>query len=184
MRRRHVIEQHFATSKDGTSVPYFLVRPKDLALDGTGADPAVRLRRLRGLADAGVLGQRSARAGWSKGGVYARGQHPRRRRIRPALAPGRAQANRHKAYEDFAAVARRPGRAQGHLARSTWASGRQQRRPADRQHADAVSGLRSKACLAAMLALMSTAAKKVEAKIIPISRATKSFQLRVTRLKG
>src|SRR5690606_2140828 len=29
-----VIEQHFATSKDGTRVPYFLVRPKDLALDG------------------------------------------------------------------------------------------------------------------------------------------------------
>src|SRR5690606_29764245 len=31
---RHVVEQHFATSKDGTRVPYFLVRPKDLAHDG------------------------------------------------------------------------------------------------------------------------------------------------------
>src|SRR5690606_27854413 len=29
----HVVEQHFATSKDGTRVPYFLVRPKDLDLD-------------------------------------------------------------------------------------------------------------------------------------------------------
>lgn len=29
------IEQHFATSKDGTRVPYFLVRPKDLKLDGS-----------------------------------------------------------------------------------------------------------------------------------------------------
>src|SRR5690606_14576438 len=32
---RHVVEQHFATSKDGTRVPYFLVRPKDLAYDGS-----------------------------------------------------------------------------------------------------------------------------------------------------
>ncbi|MGN5532911.1 S9 family peptidase, partial [Xanthomonas hortorum pv. gardneri] len=29
------IEQHFATSKDGARVPYFLVRPKDLKLDGS-----------------------------------------------------------------------------------------------------------------------------------------------------
>lgn len=32
---KDVIEQHFATSKDGTRVPYFLVRPKNLKLDGT-----------------------------------------------------------------------------------------------------------------------------------------------------
>ncbi|MDQ3039847.1 MAG: S9 family peptidase, partial [Pseudomonadota bacterium] len=32
---RHAIEQHFATSKDGTRIPYFLVKPKDLELDGT-----------------------------------------------------------------------------------------------------------------------------------------------------
>src|SRR5699024_11376549 len=31
----HVAEQHFATSEDGTRVPYFLVRPKDMALDGS-----------------------------------------------------------------------------------------------------------------------------------------------------
>ena len=31
---KDVIEQHFATSKDGTKVPYFLVRPKNLKFDG------------------------------------------------------------------------------------------------------------------------------------------------------
>src|SRR3546814_12540740 len=30
-----VIEQHFVTSKDGTRVPYFIVHPQDLALDGS-----------------------------------------------------------------------------------------------------------------------------------------------------
>lgn len=32
---RHVVEQFWATSKDGTKVPYFVVRPKDLKFDGT-----------------------------------------------------------------------------------------------------------------------------------------------------
>ena len=32
---RDVVEQHFATSKDGTKVPYFLVRPKAMTADGT-----------------------------------------------------------------------------------------------------------------------------------------------------
>ena len=32
---KHVIEQHFATSKDGTKIPYFLVKPKDAKNDGT-----------------------------------------------------------------------------------------------------------------------------------------------------
>jgi protease II len=53
--------------------------------------PAYSGRRRQGLAGAGRR-------------VRAR-QHPRRRRVRPALAPGRAAENRHKAYEDFAAVA-------------------------------------------------------------------------------
>jgi prolyl oligopeptidase len=35
--RGYVSEQHFATSRDGTSVPYYIVRPRALALDGTAA---------------------------------------------------------------------------------------------------------------------------------------------------
>jgi len=31
----HVVEQHFATSADGTKVPYFLVRPKEMKFDGS-----------------------------------------------------------------------------------------------------------------------------------------------------
>ena len=69
-----------------------------------GADAAVRLRRLRGLAGAGVFGCRRQGVAGTRRRVRAR-QHPWRRRIRPALAPGRAQGHRHKAYEDFAAIA-------------------------------------------------------------------------------
>ena len=32
---RSVVEQLEATSKDGTKVPYFVVHPKDMQLDGT-----------------------------------------------------------------------------------------------------------------------------------------------------
>lgn len=35
--RDFVTEQHFATSRDGTRVPYYLVRRRDQAFDGTGA---------------------------------------------------------------------------------------------------------------------------------------------------
>ncbi|WP_229176719.1 MULTISPECIES: prolyl oligopeptidase family serine peptidase [Bradyrhizobium] len=31
---RHVVEQHVAVSRDGTAIPYFLVRPKNARLDG------------------------------------------------------------------------------------------------------------------------------------------------------
>src|SRR3546814_6835312 len=54
------------------------------------ADPAVRLRRLRDLADPVVLGH--GRQGLAGARRRVRGrQHPRRWRIRPALAPGRAE---------------------------------------------------------------------------------------------
>ena len=32
---KDVVEQHFATSKDGTKIPYFIVHPKDMKLDGS-----------------------------------------------------------------------------------------------------------------------------------------------------
>jgi len=31
----HVVEQHAAVSRDGTSIPYFLIRPRDMPMDGS-----------------------------------------------------------------------------------------------------------------------------------------------------
>ena len=84
------IAQHEAVSKDGTRVPYFQVARTDLAADGKNPTllygyggfeipiaPRVPAQHRGGL----------AREGWG----LRRGQHPRRRRIRAQVAPGRPQ---------------------------------------------------------------------------------------------
>jgi len=101
---KDVIEQHFATSKDGTRVPYFLVRPKNLNLDGTA--PTL-LYGYGGFeisltpAYSGSVGK-----GWlEKGGVYAVANIRGGGEYGPRWHQAALKANRHKAYEDFAAVA-------------------------------------------------------------------------------
>ena len=84
-------QQFEATSTDGTARP--LLRRdarRTRRCDGSQSDAAVRLRRLRGLADARL--QRRDRRGLAGARRRLRaGQHPRRRRVRPALAPGGAE---------------------------------------------------------------------------------------------
>ncbi|MFT4248741.1 MAG: prolyl oligopeptidase family serine peptidase [Pseudomonas sp.] len=101
---KDVIEQHFATSQDGTRVPYFLVRPKDLKFDG-GA-PTL----LYGYGGfeisltpnySGGLG----RAWLDKGGVYVVANIRGGGEYGPRWHQAALKANRHKAYEDMAAVA-------------------------------------------------------------------------------
>jgi prolyl oligopeptidase len=101
---KDAIEQHFATSKDGTRVPYFLVRPKNLAFDGTA--PTL-LYGYGGFeisltpAYSGSVGK-----GWlEKGGVYAVANIRGGGEYGPRWHQAALKANRHKAYEDFAAVA-------------------------------------------------------------------------------
>ncbi len=101
----HTVEQHVAVSDDGTRVPYFLVRPDDLAADGTA--PTL-LYGYGGFevsltpSYSGGLGR-----GWvGRGGVYAVANIRGGGEYGPRwhqLALGR---HRHRAYEDFAAVAR------------------------------------------------------------------------------
>ncbi|KRB11326.1 prolyl oligopeptidase family serine peptidase [Lysobacter sp. Root690] len=102
---KDTIEQHFAKSKDGTRVPYFLVRPKDLKYDGKA--PTL----LYGYGGfevsmtpvySGGIGK-----GWlEKGGVYAVANIRGGGEYGPRWHQAALKANRHKAYEDFAAVGR------------------------------------------------------------------------------
>ncbi|MEO6365917.1 MAG: S9 family peptidase, partial [Luteimonas sp.] len=66
----HAIEQHFATSKDGTKIPYFLVKPKDLTLDGTAPTLLYGYGGFEISLTPGYSG--GVGKGWlEKGGVYA-----------------------------------------------------------------------------------------------------------------
>ncbi|MDR6842712.1 prolyl oligopeptidase family serine peptidase [Pseudoxanthomonas sacheonensis] len=101
---KETVEQHFATSKDGTKVPYFLVRPKDLKYDGSA--PTL-LYGYGGFeisltpAYSGGVGM-----GWlEKGGVYAVANIRGGGEYGPRWHQAALKQNRHKAYEDFAAVA-------------------------------------------------------------------------------
>ena len=101
---KHVIEQHFATSKDGTRVPYFLVRAKDVKLDGSNPTLLYGYGGFEVSMTPGYSG--GVGMGWlEKGGVYAVANIRGGGEYGPRWHQAALKQNRHKAYEDFAAVA-------------------------------------------------------------------------------
>ncbi|ATD66087.1 S9 family peptidase [Luteimonas chenhongjianii] len=100
----HEVEQHFATSKDGTRVPYFIVRPKDMKLDGSNPTLLYGYGGFEISLTPGYSG--GVGKGWlEKGGVYAVANIRGGGEYGPRWHQAALKANRHKAYEDFAAVA-------------------------------------------------------------------------------
>lgn len=100
-----VAEQFFATSLDGTRVPYFVVHRRDIALNG--ATPTL-LWGYGGFEIAltpnysGGLGR-----GWlERGGAYVVANIRGGGEYGPAWHQAALKENRHRAYEDFSAVAR------------------------------------------------------------------------------
>jgi len=101
----HVVEQFEATSSDGTKIPYFVTRPKDLAMDGTGPTilfgyggfqasfpPAYKPEMGKlWLENGGVFVQANIRGGGEFG---------------PAWHQAALREDRQRAFDDFAAVAR------------------------------------------------------------------------------
>lgn len=101
---RFEVEQHFAVSEDGTQVPYFQVWPKDLELDGaapTQLSGYGGFEISRTPAYSGTVG----RAWLEKGGVYVVANIRGGGEYGPAWHQAALKENRHRAYEDFAAVA-------------------------------------------------------------------------------
>lgn len=98
------VEQRFATSRDGTRVPYFVVWPRDAKADG--ANPTL----LYGYGGfevsmqpyySGVVG-----SSWlARGGVFVLANIRGGGEFGPAWHQAAVGANRQKAYDDFAAVA-------------------------------------------------------------------------------
>ena len=101
---KDVVEQHFATSKDGTKVPYFLVRPKGLKYDGSTPTLLYGYGGFEVSLTPGYSG--GVGMGWlNKGGVYAVANIRGGGEYGPRWHQAALKQNRHKAYEDFAAVA-------------------------------------------------------------------------------
>jgi prolyl oligopeptidase len=101
---RDDVHQYFAVSVDGTRVPYFVVAPKDLKLDGH--NPTL----LYGYGGFEIALQPSyngavGRAWLARGGVYVVANIRGGGEYGPRWHQAALKANRPRAYEDFAAVA-------------------------------------------------------------------------------
>lgn len=115
------VQQHFAVSEDGTRVPYFQVAPRNLALDGQnptqlsgyGGFEVSRTPAYSGTVGRAWLERRTSLSAGadgdtphSRGGVYVVANIRGGGEYGPAWHRAALQENRHKAYQDFAAVAR------------------------------------------------------------------------------
>ncbi|WP_049621619.1 prolyl oligopeptidase family serine peptidase [Frateuria defendens] len=116
---RFEVSQHFATSKDGTRVPYFEIAPKGLKLDG--ANPTLQY----GYGGFEISLQPSysgsmGRAWLERGGVYVIANIRGGGEYGPRWHQAALKAKRLRAYEDFAAVSQdliaRKITSPGHLA--------------------------------------------------------------------
>ncbi|UKA63366.1 prolyl oligopeptidase family protein [Arthrobacter sp. FW306-04-A] len=115
------VQQHFATSTDGTRVPYFQVASKDLDLDGEnptqlsgyGGFEISRTPAYSGTIGRAWLERRTesiqsddGSSAHSRGGVYVVANIRGGGEYGPAWHRAALQEKRHRAFEDFAAVAR------------------------------------------------------------------------------
>ncbi|MFJ4171133.1 prolyl oligopeptidase family protein [Paenarthrobacter sp. NPDC089714] len=109
------VQQHFATSADGTRVPYFQVASKDLVLDGQnptqlsgyGGFEVSRTPAYSGTVGRAWLERRTTGPdSHARGGVYVVANIRGGGEYGPSWHRAALQENRHRAYEDFAAVAR------------------------------------------------------------------------------
>jgi len=102
------VEQHFAISDDGTKVPYFIVGPKE-KLTGNKTEAVPTLLTGYGGFEVSLTPSYSGSVGraWlENGGVYVVANIRGGGEYGPNWHDAARQQKRHKAYEDFAAVAR------------------------------------------------------------------------------
>lgn len=101
------VRQQFTESDDGTRVPYFVVGRADLVSGGAGPAPTL-LWGYGGFEHAILPGYSGTvgRAWLDRGGVYAVANIRGGGEYGPAWHQAALKENRHRAYEDFAAVAR------------------------------------------------------------------------------
>ena len=100
----HLVEQREATSKDGTRIPYFIVRPKTLKYDGR----APTILYAYGGFEVSLTPDYDATTGklWlERGGVYVLANIRGGGEFGPAWHEAGLKTSRQRIYDDFAAVA-------------------------------------------------------------------------------
>jgi prolyl oligopeptidase len=100
-----VVEQFAATSKDGTRVPYFVVHPIDMRMNG--ATPTI-LKAYGGflVADTPVYSPDLGKLWLERGGAYALANIRGGGEFGPAWHEAGLKTHRQRIYDDFAAVGR------------------------------------------------------------------------------
>jgi prolyl oligopeptidase len=98
------VSQHEAVSKDGTKIPYFQVARKNLALDGKNPTLLYGYGGFE-ISEVPVYSPGQGAAWLEKGGVYVVANIRGGGEFGPKWHQAALKANRHKAYEDFIAVA-------------------------------------------------------------------------------
>jgi prolyl oligopeptidase len=99
------ISQHFATSQDGTRVPYFMVAGRDIELDGSNPTLLYGYGGFE-VSMTPAYSPAAGRAWLSQGGVFVVANIRGGGEYGPRWHQAALKANRLRAYEDFAAVAR------------------------------------------------------------------------------
>jgi prolyl oligopeptidase len=101
---RDVMEQRFATSKDGTRIPYFLVRPKDMKPDGS---TPVQMFGYGGfqLSETPQYRPEMGKLWLERGGAYVVANIRGGGEFGPAWHEAALREHRQRAFDDFAAVA-------------------------------------------------------------------------------
>jgi prolyl oligopeptidase len=99
-----VMEQRFATSKDGTRIPYFLVRPKGMKLDGS---TPVQMFGYGGfqLSETPLYRPEMGKLWLERGGAYVVPNIRGGGEFGPAWHEAALREHRQRAFDDFAAVA-------------------------------------------------------------------------------
>ncbi|MEE4410062.1 MULTISPECIES: prolyl oligopeptidase family serine peptidase [unclassified Serratia (in: enterobacteria)] len=98
------VSQHFAASRDGTRVPYFQIAAKGTKLDGSNPTLLYGYGGFEVSLLPGYMGSK-APAWLERGGVYVVANIRGGGEYGPAWHQAALKQNRHRAYEDFAAVA-------------------------------------------------------------------------------
>ena len=100
---RHVVEQLWATSRDGTRIPYWVVRPKTLKLDGTAPTLLTAYGGFQ-LSQTPAYAANAGKLWLEKGGVYVLANIRGGGEFGPRWHNAGLKLNRMRVYEDFFAV--------------------------------------------------------------------------------